>query len=485
MLLQIILMLPIFISTSLAEGPGNAIQLDGSPSGRPKEADAVYVKLPPEGKERISSSENVIIEYDRNSIGVLLGVRLYSYKTNKYQDGYSYTENTNLCFKGDGSSQQQPIWKKVSFTIPKTENKDEIVKSYPDFSPWEIITEYDYKNPDEPIFNEYLGAISYVTIKNFGESDDIAITSNVKERNSSNVLIVTYDYKLLCNIKKDEKVKVIVFYPQNMPRPYLSSSLGKIGIGDKNSYSWSVSYAASSDSSYGDIYVLRSASNDLRHFKPVSSTDNNAIIFIPTKIHPSINGNIITERDEIGLFTPSGICVGNGIWEGSNLAINVWGDDSQTAERDGILTGETYRFRVWDSETNNEYEASVTYTSGDSTYLKNAHVFLSTFSGIAYTSINNISTPKVFSLSQNYPNPFNPSTTIRYQIPIDCHMELIIYDILGRKVAILNDGKVSAGVHEAVWNGKNDNGTAVGSGVYFYLFRADKYMKQGKMLLMK
>ena len=81
--------------------------------------------------------------------------------------------------------------------------------------------------------------------------------------------------------------------------------------------------------------------------------------------------------------------------------------------------------------------------------------------------------------------PFNPYTTIQYQIPTDCHVELIIYDSLGRKVSVLHDGKVSAGVHEAVWNGKNENGTTVSSGVYLYWLKTDKYMKQGKMLLMK
>jgi outer membrane protein assembly factor BamB len=93
--------------------------------------------------------------------------------------------------------------------------------------------------------------------------------------------------------------------------------------------------------------------------------------------------------------------------------------------------------------------------------------------------------PREFHVSDPYPNPFNPYTTIRYQIPTDCHVELIIYDALGRKVALLQNGKVSAGVHEAVWNGKNDNGIAVGSGVYLYRLKAGKNIKQGKMLLMK
>ena len=90
-----------------------------------------------------------------------------------------------------------------------------------------------------------------------------------------------------------------------------------------------------------------------------------------------------------------------------------------------------------------------------------------------------------FTITGNYPNPFNMSTTISYQVQTDCHAKIVIYDILGGKVAELYNGAVSPGIYKAVWNGMNDYGKAVGSGVYFYSFETNKSMARGKMLLMK
>ena len=95
------------------------------------------------------------------------------------------------------------------------------------------------------------------------------------------------------------------------------------------------------------------------------------------------------------------------------------------------------------------------------------------------------SQPLEFRVSSPYPNPFNPATAILYEIPMECHVKLLIYDIIGRKVAVLQDGVVSAGVHEAVWFGKDENGSILGSGVYLYHFKAGDYSAQGKMMFLR
>ena len=74
--------------------------------------------------------------------------------------------------------------------------------------------------------------------------------------------------------------------------------------------------------------------------------------------------------------------------------------------------------------------------------------------------------PATFALHQNYPNPFNPLTTIRYDLPHDSHVEIIIYDVLGRQVRTLVNKQVSAGYHSVVWGGKSDFGIPLGSGLY-------------------
>ncbi len=89
-------------------------------------------------------------------------------------------------------------------------------------------------------------------------------------------------------------------------------------------------------------------------------------------------------------------------------------------------------------------------------------------------------TPDKYNLSQNYPNPFNPTTRIRYSLPENAHVSLIVYDILGRQVAELVNGEAAAGTHEAVFDGSR-----LASGVYFYKLTAGKFTQINKMLLMK
>jgi hypothetical protein len=94
-------------------------------------------------------------------------------------------------------------------------------------------------------------------------------------------------------------------------------------------------------------------------------------------------------------------------------------------------------------------------------------------------------TPKTFALSQNYPNPFNPSTTVNFQLPSDEFVELKIYSRLGREVRTLVNSPYQSGNHSIVWDGKNDRGRSVASGVYIYRIKAGKNTKSLKMNLVR
>jgi hypothetical protein len=93
--------------------------------------------------------------------------------------------------------------------------------------------------------------------------------------------------------------------------------------------------------------------------------------------------------------------------------------------------------------------------------------------------------PLVYELYQNYPNPFNPITEIRFTLPKSEKVELVIYDVLGRKVSKLIDASMSSGRHTAIWNGTDDYGNAVASGVYFYRLESKNFTQTKKMILMK
>jgi len=88
-------------------------------------------------------------------------------------------------------------------------------------------------------------------------------------------------------------------------------------------------------------------------------------------------------------------------------------------------------------------------------------------------------------LCQNSPNPFNPSTTIRYYIPKKSRVILEVYDIVGRRVAILVAAEQGKGNHAAVWGGRNDKGNSVASGVYFCRLKAGKETLTKKMVMLK
>jgi parallel beta-helix repeat protein len=96
------------------------------------------------------------------------------------------------------------------------------------------------------------------------------------------------------------------------------------------------------------------------------------------------------------------------------------------------------------------------------------------------------SLPPVFDLGQNYPNPFNPSTTIAFDLPENVRVALRIYDVSGRLVRSLMGGEiVTAGRHKAVWNGRNDAGNSVASGVYYYRIETPVYSATKSMILLK
>ncbi len=104
----------------------------------------------------------------------------------------------------------------------------------------------------------------------------------------------------------------------------------------------------------------------------------------------------------------------------------------------------------------------------------------------------NLNLPKDFNLGQNYPNPFNPTTTIafrvdgsRFMVHSPARTTLVIYNVLGQKVSILVNENLKAGTYQTTWDGKNDAGEKVHSGVYFYRLTSGGISETRKMVLMR
>ncbi|MCK4776410.1 MAG: T9SS type A sorting domain-containing protein, partial [Candidatus Krumholzibacteria bacterium] len=127
----------------------------------------------------------------------------------------------------------------------------------------------------------------------------------------------------------------------------------------------------------------------------------------------------------------------------------------------GALAGERYVYQLKSAES-----GGVVYTTGE--------IYVPVTAG---------------SLSQNYPNPFNPTTQITYYLPEGglgpVTVSLVVYDVRGARVRTLVDATSTGGKYTVEWDGRNDHGQSVGSGVYFYRLVGQNFTRTRKMLLLK
>jgi len=99
---------------------------------------------------------------------------------------------------------------------------------------------------------------------------------------------------------------------------------------------------------------------------------------------------------------------------------------------------------------------------------------------------NNLAlTPSEFELGNNYPNPFNPETIFEYRVPVSGRVHIAIFNVLGQKVRTLVDQDQVAGVHHVMWDGKDNAGNRLSTGMYFYQLRGDNALITKKMTMIK
>lgn len=118
----------------------------------------------------------------------------------------------------------------------------------------------------------------------------------------------------------------------------------------------------------------------------------------------------------------------------------------------------------------------------DIRFLYNAITFNYQFTSLDY---NENLLPNSFLLEQNFPNPFNPVTQINYRLFRTSNVDLSIYSQLGEKVTTLINENQSMGIHQVQWDGRNQEGISVSSGIYFYRLKAGPFIKMRKMLLLR
>ena len=192
------------------------------------------------------------------------------------------------------------------------------------------------------------------------------------------------------------------------------------------------------------------------------------------------------EEDEMGVFTSDGFCVGASILDDPlPLPIIAWKDDPLTTEIDGYTLGDTMQYRFWDSSEEIEKDAVPLYKVGDGTFGHGSYSLLNL--SVSASAVEDFpeEISYSFNLVQNYPNPFNPETKISYALPKDCHVKLTIYNIMGQKIKVLVNEHQTVGHKDVYWDGKDDKGKEVASGIYFYKLDAGEFTQSKRMVLIK
>jgi len=187
---------------------------------------------------------------------------------------------------------------------------------------------------------------------------------------------------------------------------------------------------------------------------------------------------VLKAGDEVAVYDGN-LCVGAVIVDGEwPLEMNAWEADSVSQ---GFITGNNITVRIWDNQTNLEYESDITFEIGNGSFGDGVFSRIN-IDGTNIVSVpnNGISLPTKFSLSQNYPNPFNPSTKIKYSIPHSSKVVIKLFDILGNEIETLVNEEKPAGEYRFQLNA-----ASLSSGVYFYRIQAGSFVETRKMVLMK
>ncbi|NOZ61071.1 MAG: T9SS type A sorting domain-containing protein [Calditrichaeota bacterium] len=164
--------------------------------------------------------------------------------------------------------------------------------------------------------------------------------------------------------------------------------------------------------------------------------------------------------------------------------ITVGGFHTEAVERDGDASLAEFTFRLLNDVDSAElWLYGLTDDLGKAANLSEEfHVSLNMPN---VQQIQSEAVPQKYSLSQNYPNPFNMATDIRYSIPEAAHVTLVIYNARGQRIKTLVSEQQNAGYYAVRWNGKDEQGNNLPSGVYVFQMKTEKFAAAQKLVLIK
>ena len=153
-----------------------------------------------------------------------------------------------------------------------------------------------------------------------------------------------------------------------------------------------------------------------------------------------------------------------------------------------FITDVETNYLQYNNYIDNDLEFNTEYFYRVSAYVND---FWTDYSNVISVMLENVNIagandmPTVYKVHQNHPNPFNPVTTLRYDLPQDAMVNIIIYDLMGKSIKSLVNSNQSAGYHSIQWNSINNEGQQVSAGLYLYTIQAGEFRQTKKMVLLK
>jgi len=213
------------------------------------------------------------------------------------------------------------------------------------------------------------------------------------------------------------------------------------------------------------------------------------------------HGENLSSKDEIAVMDGD-LVVGAAIFTGgmlspaSPLEIRATKDDGTDTTANGFQEGNEIKFKFWDASEKKEYDiepGEIQFHHPETGDIVKPVPFTSlgtaavTIKGVTASAIDRIENmvPSEFALEQNYPNPFNPVTHFSFYLPRASQVLLQVYDMKGALVNTVLQGERGKGHYQVTWDGTNNSGIRVASGLYFYRLSSESFTATRKMILSK
>ena len=217
----------------------------------------------------------------------------------------------------------------------------------------------------------------------------------------------------------------------------------------------------------------------LQHFNIAHQlTGNDAILLVKAPC--------LQENDEVAIYSSTGVSVGAAVAQNGQALITIWGADDLTKPIDGAPQGDQLTLKHWSAAAKTETPLQVIALLDGLTGAALSSELCFRSDAIMVAEVSGVDLlPTEFGLQQNYPNPFNPTTSIRFELPKAARMQLVVYNLRGQAIRTLVDEEKEAGYHDIAWDGRNQAGERVSSGLYMLRMKAGSFSKVIKMSLVK